>query len=133
MNAHAKAESPLKAPANSAVWFEIPVSDMGRAKQFYSSVLLTEFTDQDQGPNPVSVFGYQANDTNVSGHLYPGKPASNGSGPTIHLALQDNLEGGVERLKEAGGKVLSPAIEIPAGRFVYCLDLDGNSIGLFSQ
>lgn len=133
MNAHAKAESPLKAPANSAVWFEIPVSDIGRAKQFYSSVLLTEFTDQDPGPNPVSVFGYQANDINVSGHLYPGKPAGNGAGPTIHLALQDNLEAGVERLTEAGGKVLSPPIEIPAGRFVYCLDLDGNSIGLFSR
>ena len=135
MNAHAKpgATAPLKPPANAAVWFEIPVSDLEKAKQFYSSVLLTEFTDQHDGPNPFSVFAYQANETNVSGHLYPGKPAGEGQGPTIHLAVQDNLEAGVERLKEAGGKVLSPPIEIPAGRFVYCQDPDGNSIGLFSS
>jgi predicted enzyme related to lactoylglutathione lyase len=31
----------------------------------------------------------------------------------------------------AGGKVVSDPIAIPAGRFAYCLDPDGNSFGLF--
>ena len=35
------------------------------------------------------------------------------------------------RVAEAGGTVISPAIEIPAGRFFYATDPDGNSIGLF--
>jgi predicted enzyme related to lactoylglutathione lyase len=30
-------------------------------------------------------------------------------------------------------KVVSPIVEIPAGRFAYCLDPDGNSIGLFTS
>jgi hypothetical protein len=31
----------------------------------------------------------------------------------------------------SGGEVVSPIITIPAGRFAYCLDPDGNSFGLF--
>ena len=33
--------------------------------------------------------------------------------------------------KANGGEVVSPIITIPAGRFAYCLDPDGNSFGLF--
>ena len=38
----------------------------------------------------------------------------------------------MQRVTENGGTVVSPVIEIPAGRFAYCLDPDGNSIGLFN-
>ncbi|MEZ5799658.1 MAG: hypothetical protein R3D29_03170 [Nitratireductor sp.] len=56
-----------------------------------------------------------------------------GNGPTIHLPVPDLLEESLERLKQAGGSVISPIIEIPAGRFAYCLDPDGTSLGLFSR
>ena len=58
-------------PANAAVWFEIPVTDMEKAKAFYSAVTGYELKDNNHGPNPMAVFssgGPQA----VSGHLYPG-------------------------------------------------------------
>jgi predicted enzyme related to lactoylglutathione lyase len=67
----------------------------------------------------------------VSGHLYPGTAATQGQGPTVHLSVPDRLEDAMERVREAGGKVLSPAVAIPPGRFAYCQDLDGNSIGIF--
>ena len=67
----------------------------------------------------------------VAGHLYPGKPAAHGTGTTIHLAVAD-LEDGLERVKTNGGEVVSPIITIPAGRFAYCVDPDGNSFGLFN-
>jgi uncharacterized protein len=133
MNVHAETKTQFKPPVHAAVWFEIPVTDMERAKKFYSAVLGTEFTDSDNGPNPMSVFGYSAGEQAVSGHLYAGKPAGEGSGPTIHLAVADDVATALERLEKAGGKVVSPVIEIPAGRFAYCLDPDGNSIGLFSR
>lgn len=124
--------SPFKPPVNAAVWFEIPVTDMARAKAFYSEVLMGSFTDNNDGPNPISFFAYDQSSDGVSGHLYPGKPASEGSGPTIHLAIPDDVKLAMERVAPAGGKVVSPIVEIPSGRFVYCLDPDGNSIGLFS-
>jgi len=119
-------------PANVAVWFEIPVSDMNRAKAFYEAVLQTKLKDENSGPNPMAVFP-AGGEPGVAGHLYPGKPSALGSGNTIHLAAPEPLEAAIDRVREKGGKVLSDVIVIPAGRFAYCQDPDGNSIGLFGR
>ena len=71
-------------------------------------------------------------DIGVSGHLYPGQPAEAGSGNTIHLAVDGSLDDAMSRVKAAGGQVMSPTIDIPAGSFFYATDPDGNSIGLFT-
>lgn len=118
-------------PDNAAVWFEIPVTDMDRAKAFYGAVLQNTLTDEKDGPNPMAMFA-AANQSAVSGHVYPGKPAPEGVGPTVHLAVAAPLEEAMERVTANGGSVVSPVIEIPAGRFAYCLDPDGNSFGLFT-
>lgn len=119
-------------PENFTVWAEIPVTDMDRAIAFYNQVFDTELKKDETGPNPMAMFP-TANGAGAAGHLYPGKPAPEGSGPTIHLASPDTLEDALERVRQAGGRVLSEPISIPAGRFAYCLDPDGNSIGLFSR
>jgi predicted enzyme related to lactoylglutathione lyase len=117
-------------PENAVVWAEFPVTDMARAKAFYTAVVGAGLADQEGGPNPMSVFASKSQNA-VSGHLYPGKPATPGTGPTIHLAVEEvNLA--MERVAANGGQVVSPVIEIPAGRFAYCLDPDGNSFGVFS-
>ena len=123
------ADNPL--PPNTAVWFEIPVTDLARAKAFYAAVVGAELEDQADGPNPVANFP-MASEQAVSGHLYPGKPAPRGTGPTISLAVAD-LEASMARVAAAGGEVVSPAITIPAGRFAYCLDPDGNSFSVFAR
>lgn len=110
------------------VWGEIPVTDMEKSVAFYNNVFGYEMEIDNSGPNPMAVLGGLEN--TAGAHLYPGKPAPD-SGNTIHLGLQDSLEAGMERCKKAGGEVLSPPIAIPAGRFAYAKDLDGNSIGLF--
>ncbi len=115
---------------NTCVWFEIPVTDMARAKSFYGALVQGELTDNNEGPNPMAMFPMNGQSA-VSGHLYPGKPAASGAGNTIHIAVPGTVEDAMERATAAGGTVLSPVIEIPAGRFAYCLDPDGNSIGLF--
>ena len=117
---------------DAIVWTEIPVTDLEAARTFYNTVLSTEMKDMDMGPDKTLVFPYDG-ENGVAGHLYVGKPATAGSGPTIHLALPDAVEEGMKRVEAAGGKVVSPVIEIPAGRFAYCTDPDGNSIGLFSN
>jgi len=119
-------------PDNAAVWFEIPVTDMVRARKFYGAVLQNELADEEGGPNPMAMFSVKDQKKAVSGHIYPGKPAVEGTGPTIHLAVASPLEEAVERVTANGGKVVSPIVSIPAGRFVYCLDPDGNSFGLFT-
>lgn len=112
----------------TVVWTEIPVADLAKGRAFYEAVFGWSMVLRTDGPNDIVDFISQAE--GVSGHLYVGTPA-NGNGPTIHLAVQSTLEDGMARVTAAGGKVVSPAIDIPPGRFAYGLDPDGNSIGLF--
>ncbi|MEM8731363.1 MAG: VOC family protein [Pseudomonadota bacterium] len=116
-------------PEHFTVWAEIPVTDLDKATAFYEAVFETELKRNDMGPNPIVDFQTKGG-MGVAGHLYPGVPAARGSGPTVHLSVQ-GLEAAIERVKAAGGTVVSPPIEIPPGRFAYCEDLDGNSLGLF--
>lgn len=121
-----------EAPVNASVWFEIPVTDFEKAKAFYSVVLGYALSDMSDGPNPMASFAVRDMQTGISGHIYPGKPAAPGTGPTIHLTVAGALEDALARVPEQGGQVVSPIITIPAGRFAYCLDPDGNSFGLFA-
>lgn len=118
-------------PPNAVLWTEIPVADMDQAMAFYRTVFDYDMTVDSSGPNPMAIFPNKDAKNGGFGHIYPGTPAGDGQGPTIHLAVPDKLEKAMERVGQAGGKVLSPAITIPPGRFAYALDPDGNSIGLF--
>ena len=119
-------------PDHFCVWFELPVSDLEAAKTFYNHVFQTELKHEDMEPNPIVMFPAKDEKTGIAGHLYLGKPPAKGTGPTVHLACPDTLEATMDRFASSGGEVVSDPIAIPAGRFVYCLDPDGNSIGLFS-
>ncbi len=117
-------------PANAVVWTEIPVRDADRGIAFYSAVFGYDMSIDDSGPNPISFIPTETQD-GIAGHLYPGVPASGGSGATVHFLVPDTLEATVERCEIAGGEIKSPPVQIPPGRFQYALDPDGNSIGLF--
>jgi predicted enzyme related to lactoylglutathione lyase len=119
-------------PLNGQVcWFEIPTTDLDRARKFYETVLGTSMRPDSDGPNPMIAFT-SMDDKIASGHLYPGKPAIRGTGNTIHLVALDPLEKVMARVGSAGGEIVSPVVEIPAGRFVYATDPDGNSVGFFN-
>lgn len=115
---------------NPLVWVEIPVTNMEKSVVFYSAVFGFTLTIDNSGPNPMAMFP-DKDTMGAGGHLYPGKPARDGQGPTPHLAIPGALEDAMERCTAAGGTVNSPIITIPPGRFAYMQDLDGNSIGLF--
>lgn len=117
-------------PNNAVHWSEIPVIDLDAGRAFYTHVFGFEMIDPQMGPDPHFMILTAAED-GVAGHLYKGRPAGDGTGPTIHFRVPDTVEAAMARLKEAGGKEVSAVIEIPPGRFAYATDPDGNSIGLF--
>lgn len=118
-------------PKDFTVWMEIPVTDLAKSRAFYETITGGKLDTQMMGPNETAIFQVTDPQTGVAGHLYEGKPATNGEGPTIHLAVDGKLEAAMDRVRAAGGEVISDPIEIPGGRFFYLTDLDGNSIGLF--
>ncbi|EAQ03822.1 glyoxalase family protein [Pseudooceanicola batsensis HTCC2597] len=113
----------------TTVWTEIPVKDLDRGIAFYSTVFDWTMSREEAGPNAVANFSSDMG--GVHGHLYPGRPAEAGAGPTIHIAVPDTLAAASDRLKSAGGRMVAGPISIPVGSFLYCEDPDGNSIGLF--
>ncbi len=95
------------APDHFNVWMEIPVSDLDKAVSFYNDVFKTELRRViDMGPNEIAIFPTKEQG-GIAGHLYPGKPAQNGTGPTIHLACPDTLEETMERFAAKGGEIIS--------------------------
>jgi uncharacterized protein len=118
-------------PHSAVIWAEIPVTDLPRAMGFYADLLGHALTLDESGPNPMAMFGYDQAGTGTGGHLYPGKPAPLGTGPTVHLLVPSTVEAAMAQCTKSGGTVVSPIITIPPGRFAYATDPDGNSIGLF--
>lgn len=118
-------------PKHPLVWCEIPVSDMDKAMSFYSAVFGYDLKIDDSGPNPMAFLPAEDFESGIAGHIYPGKPAAKGTGNTVHLAVPDTVESAQDRVRKAGGEAGGPVIDIPAGRFGYATDPDGNSIGLF--
>ena len=118
-------------PEHFTVWTEIPSADLDVAVPFYETVLKTRLERQEMGPDTTYVFKTSDHPNGIAGHIYGGKPAGDGTGPTVHLAAPDKLEDTISRIVPAGGKVVSDIIAMPFGRFVYAMDPDGNSIGLF--
>ena len=117
-------------PENPVAWTEIPVTDMEKSMAFYTAVTDMEFTMETGGPNPMAMF--KGAPGGVAGHLYPGKPAPRGTGATLHLQVPVPLDEAAERVKPAGGTVISPPIPFPKGHFFYAEDPDGNSIGFLN-
>jgi predicted enzyme related to lactoylglutathione lyase len=118
-------------PEHFVCWAEIPVTDMEKGMAFYSAVTGADVELDNSGPNPMANLRPKDMMNGVGGHLYPGKPAVQGEGPTIHLMAEGKLEDVIDRVKAAGGQVVSPAITIPPGRFFYAIDPFGNSVGFF--
>ena len=111
------------------VFTEIPVSNPERARKFYETLLHSPLVRDDNGPNPVWMLPHTSGG-HAAGHLYPGRPATDGSGMTAHFAVADLAEA-MERVRTGGGQVVSEIVDIPVGSFFYAKDSEGNSLGLF--
>lgn len=111
------------------VWVELPATDLNRAKAFYETVLETTLVTDDNGPQTIHMIPGKGDA--MCGHLYEGKPATAGDGSTPHFSVSGELLEAMERIKSAGGEVVSEPIPLPMAAFFYAKDTEGNSIALF--
>ncbi len=117
-------------------WFEIPVSDMGRAKIFYESVFKIEISVQDFGGTLMGWFPYSEDKTGAAGSLIKNEAyqASESHGPLIYFGSNDvSIE--INRVEMAGGKVLKTKTQISpnVGYMGVFIDSEGNRIALHSR
>ncbi len=119
--------------ANAINWFEIPVTNMDRAKKFYEQVLQAELYVQEILGTQMAFLPGTQND--VSGALCQGedyKPSMNGS--LIYLNGGENLAEPLARIEPAGGKVIVPKTKISDenGYFAMFVDSEGNKMAFHS-
>lgn len=117
--------------ANPVNWFEIPVTDMARAKKFYETVLAIEITDSEMGPNKMGWFPMEMGSAGAPGTLIQGdgyKPSKDGSLVYLHV---DSIDPTLELINGNGGKTLMPRQSIGQHGFIaHFKDTEGNRVAL---
>jgi uncharacterized protein len=124
-------EKPMR---NIAVWFEIPVKDMERARLFYSNILGYDLPVQDLGGVLMAFFpmaGHGNSGALIRGDGY--EPCERGT--VVYLNAGEDLVESLERIEPSGGKVVVPKTKITDeyGHFALFQDTEGNLVGLHSM
>jgi predicted enzyme related to lactoylglutathione lyase len=119
---------------NVATWFEIPVTDMQRAKNFYQTMLATTFKDEEMNAYQLAIFA--GDEGVVSGMLVLGEhyqPSQTGA--VVYFNGGEDLSVPLDRALQNGGSLLLPKTPIhegDCGYFALLLDSEGNRVGLYS-
>ena len=119
--------------ANTIVWADIPVTDMDRARKFYSAVLQADIELMEGANGDVALLPGDPMSGEVSGDLVKGENSTPGAGGvTIYFDSKGDPEGMVERAVAAGGKVLMPVASMGdmVGFIGMFEDSEGNRIGV---
>jgi predicted enzyme related to lactoylglutathione lyase len=121
---------------NAINWFAIPVLDLERARSFYCTMLGFENMPDKETPNGTCAL-FPQSETGVGGSLNPfmGYKPTAGGGVTIWLNAGDDLQDALDRVEDAGGKILQEKTPIgdDYGFMAMILDTEGNRIGLHSK
>jgi predicted enzyme related to lactoylglutathione lyase len=118
--------------SNALSWFEIPVTDLGRAKEFYGRVLQAELREETMGGMRMAILPYQ---DGVGGALIVGDShVPSGQGTIVYLNAGDDLGGALGRVEPAGGKVVMGATHLSdnIGSIAVFFDTEGNRVALHS-
>lgn len=117
--------------SNPVVHFEIPVTDIDRAIEFYETVFGYELSRQEVDGYSMAFFPRNDGAVGVSGALASGdvyKPSKEGA--IIYFDVED-IDVVLQRAQEGGGSLLYPKKDIGEAGYVAELeDSEGNRIGL---
>lgn len=115
-------------------WVEIPASDIHRAKAFYEALFQYEMTLLDLGVLKMVILPSdpQAVGAAICQHPEFYQPGTNG--PLVYLNGNPDLATLLNRVEDAGGKIILPKRQIsPEQDFMAVfIDSEGNRVGLRS-
>ena len=116
--------------ANRIVWFDVPVVNLNRAIQFYSSVVDIEIKEELPG---VAVMSHGPDE--VSGCPYaPDEDQISDSGLLLYFNVNGRLDPAIHAASQNGGSVVEPKHEIGQYGFrAKVIDSEGNKIVLHSE
>ena len=117
-------------------WFEIPVTDMDRAMQFYKAVLGYSLEAKKMDGMEIAFFPSKMEAWGCSGMLVQHEKAVPSSTGTLiyFVSPSGDLANELKKVEKAGGKVCQPKTSIKEYGFMgVFLDTEGNSVALHSM
>ena len=119
---------------NPVGWFEIPVTDLDRAKEFYEAVFGFKLEVHEMGPLKMAWFPMKPNEPQATGSLVKAdgyKPSH--SGTLVYFSVND-IEVTLKKADDSGGKTLKAKYPIGEHGFVGILeDTEGNRVAIHSM
>jgi len=126
----------ISAETNAINWFEIPVTDIARAKKFYETILEIEMTPMEMMGMKMAMFPYDGSKGTVGGALVQSEMHTpSATGAVIYLNANPDLDLVFNRIEKAGGKTSMPKtlIDKNTGYMAFFTDTEGNTVGLHSN
>ncbi len=119
---------------NVVNWFELPATDLVRAKKFYEAVFGVELMHMDMGPQAMEMFPGEPGGPNASGALIQGEGYEpNATGTTVYFQA-DDIDAVLAKVAAAGGQVMFPKMGIGEHGFIaHFVDSEGNRVALHSM
>jgi predicted enzyme related to lactoylglutathione lyase len=122
---------------NAISWFEIPTKDISRAQKFYEAIFNIRMIPMDMDQIKMRMFPLDDMSGNVGGALVYTEGfhiPSLTEGILIYLNANPDVQGVLDKVEAAGGRVLVPKTEISPdyGYMGVFVDTEGNRIGLHS-
>lgn len=121
---------------NALNWFEIPATDLARARKFYETVFAMEMFEMPVAGLEMVVFPGTPGNGKVGGALMKHEmyePRDNGA--LIYLNANPDIQAVVDRIEPAGGKVVVPKTQISEELGYMCvfIDTEGNRVAAHAQ
>ena len=126
----------MDAKSNNLNWFEVPATDINRAKTFYETIFNIEMPTQNMMGMEMAFFPYEPGSGKAAGGLAKSdmhKPTQDG--PIIYLNANPALDGPLGKVEGAGGQIVMPKTKISdeIGHMAIFIDSEGNRMALHSQ
>lgn len=125
----------MSSAANAINWFEIPATDIARAKKFYEGIFEISMQEMEMDGMKYAMFPFAPGNGKVAGGLAqspmhtPGK-----TGSILYLNANPDLQKVLDRIEKAGGKITMPKTSIGQNGFMaFFTDSEGNTMALHSN
>lgn len=121
---------------NAINWFEIPVTDIDRAKKFYETIFAITMTPLEMMGMKMAMFPGDGSNGKISGSLVKSQMHQPGAtGSIVYLNANPDLTIVLERVTKGGGSVVmsKTLIDESTGYMAFITDTEGNRIGLHSN
>lgn len=125
----------MSSSTNALNWFEIPVTDIARAKNFYEQIFDVNMEEMNMDGISYALFPFDPMKGKIAGGLAKSPmhtPSKTGS--LVYLNANPDLQTVLNRVEKAGGKIGLPKTGIGQNGFMaFIHDTEGNTVGLHSN